>query len=119
MANIIDLSVLVQEPLIFKMPKCEDVFEIPGEISTEFTIKMFKYSQDMEKLKDEIEALDKLKQMVLDILSLDESKEIDMTYIDKNLKDLRYLKLIVSKMMEHIREISQDPNFNSPKLEDK
>lgn len=119
MAKIIDLSVLVQEPLIFKMPKCDDVFEIPGEISTDFTIKMFKYSQDMRSMENDIEALDKLKEMVLDILSLDESKKIDIEYINENLKDIRYLKLIVSKMMEHIRNIAEDPNSNSLKLENK
>lgn len=119
MSNIIDLSVLIQEPIIFKMPKNGDVFEIPGEIDTGFTIKMFKYSKDMQNVTDDLQAVDKLKQMVLDILKLDESKEVGMEYIDKNLKDIRYLKLIVEKTMDHIRNISQDPNLESLKLDKK
>lgn len=113
MSKIIDLSVLHQEPLEIKIPN-GDVFKIPGEISTKFTIRLMKYQQDVQKLKNDEKAFELMQELVVDILNLDKSKEdIDVEYIRENLDDVRYLKLIIEGMMKHMKEISEDPNYNS------
>ncbi len=69
MAKIVDLSVIQQEPLIFKMPPdCETEikeFTVPGEISTQFVFKLYKLYEDMNSRKDidDLERLEIMKQM--------------------------------------------------------
>ena len=113
MSKIIDLNVLVKDPLIFKDVQ-GDTYTIPGEISTRFVIKLSKYAQDIGRLKNEEKALEKMQQIVIDILSLDKSKNIDIALINERFDDIRILKLIIQSMMEHVREIAADPNSNSP-----
>lgn len=117
MAKIIDLSVIQQEPLIFKVPN-GDEFIVPGEVSTGFVMKMNKMYEDMHK--EDIDDMDKLKmmkQIVIEILKLDKNNEItvNMKYIDENLDDIRYLQAIIEAMSKHITEIQSDENLNSPK----
>ena len=112
MGKIIDLSILEKEPLIFKGLDGEK-YTIPGNISTKFTIKLTHYQQQMQKIKKDEEALEKIKELVVDILNLDKSKNVDMEYLDKHFDDIRVLKLIIQKMIEHIQEITADPNSNS------
>ncbi|TCT16405.1 hypothetical protein EDC18_102424 [Natranaerovirga pectinivora] len=109
MSKVIDLGVLVKESLEFVVPN-GDKFVIPGNISTIFTMKLSKYQQEIGELEDNEKAINTMKTMVLDILSLDKNQTVDMNYIDTNLDDLRFLKAIIESMMEHIRDISKDPN---------
>jgi hypothetical protein len=109
MSKIIDLSLLVQEPLIFKDKKGV-VYTIPGEISTSFVTKMSYYQEKISAIKSEVEAFDELQSLAMFILNLDKTKIVDMEYIKENFDDVRVLKLIVTSMMDHIKEISKDPN---------
>ena len=113
MGRIVDLSVLVKDPLVFKDVTGE-TYTIPGEISTKFVIKLSKYAQDIEKLDDEEKALNKMQQIVADILSLDKDKEITVDFVKERFDDIRFLKMIIQSMMEHVKEIASDPNSNSP-----
>lgn len=115
MSKIIDLGVLVKDPLIIKTAKGE-TFTIPGEISTKFVIKLTKYTQDIQALKDESEAIKKSQELVVDILNLDKTKNVDLAYVEENF-DMRMIRAIISGMMEHIAEITKDPNSNSPTAE--
>lgn len=118
MTNIIDLNLLVQEPLIFKGLD-KKTYKIPGEISTKLVIKLSKYAQDVAKLgDDEEQALQKLKEMVMEILNLDSSKNVDIEYMNQYFDDIRVLKAIVQNTMEHIRTIATDPNSNTLKSND-
>lgn len=116
MAKIIDLSVIQQEPLIFKIPN-GDEFTIPGEVSTNFVTKIFKLYNDMNKQNiDDMQMIKIMKEIVVEILKLDKEnrEKVNIKYIDEHLDDVRYLKLIVESMMKHITEIQQNENLNSP-----
>lgn len=114
MAKIIDLSVMVQEPLIFTLPNKEE-FTIPGEVNTDFVLKIYKLQQDLGKALEFEEQLKGLQEIALLILQQDKSKNINLKYVKDNLSDIRYLKIIMEKMMEHINEIQSNENLNSPK----
>lgn len=109
MAKIIDLSVLQQEELIFKLPNGEE-FTIPGEVNTDFVLKMYKQQEELQKADGFEAQLKGLQSIVVTILQLDKSKTINLKYIQENLTDIRYLRVIMEKMMEHINEIQNDPN---------
>jgi len=110
MSKIIDLGILVRDPLIFKDKKGVE-YIIPGEISTAFVMKMSYYQQKMTKIKTDMEAVDELQNLVIFILNLDKTKTVDAEYVKENFDDVRVLKLIVTSMMDHIKEIGQDPNL--------
>lgn len=109
MAKIIDLSVLVQEPLVFTLPNKEE-FTIPGEVNTDFVLRIYKQQEELRNVEGFEEQLKGLQSIVLTILQLDKSKNIDLKYIQDNLTDVRYLRIIMEEMMKHINEIQNDPN---------
>lgn len=109
MAKIIDLSVLVQEPLVFTLPNKEE-FTIPGEVNTDFVLRIYKQQEELRNVEGFEEQLKGLQNIVLTILQLDKSKTINLKYIQENLTDIRYLKIIMEEMMKHINEIQNDPN---------
>lgn len=123
MAKIVDLSVLVKEPIIIKISKDEQ-FEIPGNISTSFTMELMAFyaqvqgmelkinkSKDIDEIVKKSEELIKmLKELVLKILKQDKNKKVDMAYIDKYLDNIDMLRAIIEIAMGHIKEIENDPN---------
>lgn len=109
MAKIIDLSVLVQEPLIFTLTNKEE-FTIPGEVNTDFVLKIYKQQEELGKADGFEAQLKGLQSIVLTILQLDKSKNINLKYIQENLSDIRFLKVIMEEMMKHINEVQNDPN---------
>jgi hypothetical protein len=116
MSKIIDLGLLVKEPLIFKDVEGTK-YTIPGQISTKFVLKFSYYEQESKKIKNADEGIQKLEQMVADILNLDTSKEIDVQYVQDKFDDVRFLKAIVHGFGNHLYSINQDPNFDSPESE--
>lgn len=111
MGQIIDLSVFGGiEPLEFKGLD-GNTYTIPSNMSTHFVIMFSKYQQDISKLKDNNKAFLLMKNMVVDILNLDKTKNVDYAYIDKYFDDVRILKLIIEKTMEHIKGIAANPNL--------
>lgn len=112
MSRIIDLNLLVKDPLIFRDTKGEE-YTIPGEISTKFVLKFSKFAQEVGKVKNEEDSLKKLQEIVVEILNLDKSKNITLEFVKERFDDIRYLQAILDNMAKHIREISEDPNSNS------
>lgn len=113
MSKIVDLGVFVKEPLVFKGTDGQE-YRIPGEISTEFVIRLSHYSQEIQNIKDEVEALEKMKLLVIDILNLDKSKNVTLDYLQQHFDNIQMLKVIISETMKHVQGIAQDPNSNSP-----
>ncbi len=119
MAKIIDLGTMIKEPLIFKMPHCEDEFTIPGEVSTQFVFRMSKMNEDLidpEKTPDDLAKIKTLQRMVIEILKLDKANadKVNMKYINENLDSMTYLRIITEAMTEHIMQINEDENLSSP-----
>lgn len=112
MSKIIDLSVLVHEPLIFKDIKGEE-YKIPGEMDLDFMLKLNAYQEKIKKVKNDEESIQLGRQMMVDILSLDKSKSITMDLIKDRFNDIRYMKIIIEETMKFINEIVKDPNLNS------
>lgn len=109
MAKIIDLSLLVQEALEFTLPN-KETFTIPGEVNTDFVLKIYKQQEELQKADGFEAQLKGLQNIVKTILELDKSKTINLKYVQDNLSDIRYLKIIMEEMMKHINEIQKDPN---------
>ncbi|MEA4926303.1 MAG: hypothetical protein VB084_13455 [Syntrophomonadaceae bacterium] len=110
MSKIIDLSLLHREPLIFRDIK-GDEYVIPGNLDLDFVLKLTAYRQNVEKVKSEEESINLGRQMMIDILSLDKSKEITMNLIKERFNDIRYMKIIIEHTMRFIDEIVKDPNL--------
>lgn len=123
MAKIVDLSVLVKEPTIVKISEGEQ-FEIPGNVSTSFTMELMAYyskvqnvEMDINKAENVDEIVDKseelmgmLKDLALKILQQDKSKDIDMDYIEEHLDNVDMLRGVIEIGMGHIEDIEKDPN---------
>ncbi len=112
MSKIIDLGLLVREPLIFRDTKGEE-YTIPGEIDLGFVMKLTLYKDQIQKIKSEADAIKKMQDLVVDILSLDVSKTITLEFVRERFNDIRYLKAIVENTMAFIQEVANDPNSNS------
>ncbi len=112
MSKIIDLSLLVREPLIFKDIKGEE-YVIPGEIDLDFMLKLNAYQQKIKKVEKEEDSITLGRQMMMDILSLDKSKNITMDLVKERFNDVRHMKIIIEQTMLFINDIVKDPNFNS------
>jgi hypothetical protein len=112
MSKIVDLGLLVREPLIFRDTTGEE-YTIPGEIDLEFIIKFTAYQEQIKKLEIETDAIKKTQEIVVDILSLDKSKTITLEFVRERFNDIRYLKAIIENTMAFIQEIASEKNSNS------
>lgn len=113
MAQIIDLNLFDGEPLVIKGLDGKE-YNIPYTIPTGFTIKLMKHYDDIGKLKSNEKAVHMMKEIVLDILNLDATQDINMEYLNRYFDDLRILKLIIEETIKHIKTISNQKNLNSP-----
>lgn len=113
MGKIVDLGLLVHEPLIFRDLTGEE-YVIPGSVDLEFVLKLTAYQEKIQGIKKESEAIQKAQELVVDILSLDKSKDITLDFVKERFNDVRYIKAIIENMMAFIGEIVADPNSNSP-----
>lgn len=113
MANkFIDLGLLVQEDLIFKDFQGTE-YKIPGLFTTELYIKLNKFYQEIENLDNDEEIFIKMQEIVLEILLLDTTKNIDLAYVKERFNDVRVLRIIIEITMNHLAELTNDPNLNS------
>lgn len=112
MSKIIDLSLLVREPLIFRDATGEE-YIIPGEVDLGFVIKLSAYQEKIKNLKTDFEALAKVQELVVDILSMDKSKTVDINFVKERFSDIRVLKAIIENTIVFVHEIASDPNLNS------
>lgn len=113
MSEIVDLNLMVQEPLKIKGTDGE-TYTIPGGISTDFVVKLMAYHEDVKKLKKQEKILDRMLMLVVDILNLDKSKNVDLEYVKQHFDDLNVLTAIISIIMKHVEKIALDPNSNTP-----
>ncbi|EHQ90167.1 hypothetical protein [Desulfosporosinus youngiae] len=109
MAKIIDLSVLVRDPLIFRDIKGEE-YVIPGEVDLDFMLKINAYQERIKKVTKEEDSINLGRQMMIDILALDKSKDITMDLIKERFNDIRHMKIIIEQTILFIRDIVKDPN---------
>ena len=112
MSKIIDLSLLFREPLIFKDIKGEE-YVIPGEIDLDFMLKLNAYQQKIKMVEKEEDSIHLGRQIMIDILSLDKSKNITLELIKERFNDIPHMKIIIEQTILFINEIAKDPNFNS------
>ncbi len=113
MTNIIDLNLLVQEPLKIKGTDGE-TYTIPGGISTDFVLKLMACHERIKALKKQEEILSEMIQVVVDILNLDKSKNVTLEYVKEHFDNINVLTAIISIIMKHVEKISTDPNSNTP-----
>lgn len=118
MSNIVDLSVLVKEPLKIKGLDGE-IYTIPGLISTNFVINLTHLEQKYKKMNSTEEQVEKIQELVVDILNLDKTKNVTIGHVKEHFNDLRVLTKIIELVMDHIRKVAEDPNSNSPESEEK
>lgn len=82
MSNVLDLSLLVKEPITIKFGE-EESFTIPAEPSLEFVAKIVDYEERAKKSKTNKEQFNLLIELAKLILSQDDSKRIDDEFINK------------------------------------
>ncbi|MDX8367859.1 hypothetical protein [Cytobacillus sp. IB215665] len=110
MSNVVDFSVLYGEPLVFKGLYGED-YKIPYDVPTELTLKLHHHHNEMVKIKDAAKAIEKLHAITLDILKLDESKDVRIEDIKKF--SHQSLLIVIQEFGNHIRKIESNPNSKS------
>jgi hypothetical protein len=108
MSNIIDLSLLTQEPLVLKFSD-EDTFTIPPEPKLEFVLKIQDFQSKVSNTKSDEEKFDFFVKMVVLILGQDNSKTVDSDFVTKNLS-LSQLKKVVEIYTDKITENVNNPN---------
>lgn len=108
MSNIIDLSLLTQEPLVLKFSEAES-FTIPPEPKVEFVLKIQDFQDKVAKAKTSKEQFDLFVKMVVLILGQDSSKKVDSNFITKNLS-LSQMKKVVEIYTEKVMENVNNPN---------
>jgi len=113
--NIIDLSVLKKEDLTVKSLKGTE-FNIPGNFSTEFYLNLYDVYTRVNKVKatDYKASIKLLKEIALEIIKLDTSKEVSMGTINEEFNDFGVLQMLLVETMKHANEITNDPNSKSP-----
>jgi hypothetical protein len=108
MSNIIDLSLLTQEPIILKFSD-DNKFTIPAEPSVELVLKIVDFEEKAMKAKTNKEQFDLFVKMVTLILQQDGSKEVDQEFVYKNVS-LSQMKRIVEVYQNKVLENKKNPN---------
>ena len=113
--NIIDLSVFKKEDLVIKSLTGE-AYRIPGNFSTEFYINLYDAYNKVQKLtkKDFSQAVKAMKDIALEIIKLDKSKNPTIETIEEQFDDMTVLQLLIGEMMKYADEVTNDPNSQSP-----
>lgn len=116
--NIVDLSVFRKEDMKVISLTGEE-YIIPGNVSTEFYIALYDAYQQIIKTQKEDEEnfdlyLNLLKEIDLQILKLDTSKNCTMDTINTQFNDLNVLRALLDATMKHVNEATSDPNSSSP-----
>ena len=113
--NIIDLSVLKKDDLIIKSLEGTE-YKIKGNFSTEFYLELYNAYQKIQKVgKGNFEKqLQLLKETVLSIIKMDNSKSPTIDTINSEFNDFKALEMCLSATMAYANSIVNDPNSNSP-----
>lgn len=115
--NVIDLSLLKRDNFTIKAITGEE-YIIDGNFTTEFYLTLYDAYQKVQNTlkKDDIHAATKLlKEIVLEILKLDETKEITMeTLKQQKFDSFEVLQHVLSATMQQANKVTSDPNSKSP-----
>ena len=114
--NIIDLSLLKKEDFVIKAITGEE-YRIDGNFTTEFYLTLYDAYQKVGKVmkEDTRAATELLKEIVLEILRLDETKEVTMnTLKEQKFDSFEVLQHVLTAAMEQANEVTQNPNSGSP-----
>lgn len=111
--NIIDLSLLKKDDYVIKAITGEE-YHIDGNFSTEFYLTLYDSYQKVENTlkKNDIHAATQLlKEIVLEILKLDETKEVTMdTLKQQKFDSFDVLQYVLSETMKQANKVAQSPN---------
>lgn len=113
--NIIDLSLLQKDNFKIKAMTGEE-YVIDGNFSTDFYLTLYDaYQKVQNKKKDDIhEATQLLKEIVLEILKLDSTKEVTMeTLKQQKFDSFEVLQAVLAGTMEQANKVTSDPNSKS------
>jgi len=117
--NIIDLSVFRKDNLTIKSLTGEE-YIIPGNVPTEFYILIYDYYDKIQKSKKKditkqefSDTMNLLKDVALEIIKLDQTKEVTMDTINKQFNDIHVLELLLGEVMKHVNEVTQSPSSES------
>ncbi|ARK30768.1 hypothetical protein [Halalkalibacter krulwichiae] len=103
MSNIIDLSLLTQEPLILKFAE-DNQFTIPPEPSVHLVNQLLDFEDKALKAKTNKAQFGSFVKMVTLILSQDESKDVTEEFVEKNVsvsQMRRIVQIYQSKVVEN------------------
>lgn len=104
--NIIDLDLLVSEPLQFKIG--EEVFEVPSSPSTQLVLHMVNIENKVKKTKNSEEQIHLLAEMVATLLSQGERKVSTEEVLQKF--SILQMRKIVEVYQQTMMEINSNPN---------
>lgn len=111
--NIVDLSLLKKEDFVIKAITGEE-YHIDGNFTTEFYLSLYDSYQEVQKsLKatDIRSATQLLKEIVLNILKLDGTKEVTMeTLKQQKFDSFDVLQYVLSETMKQANKVAQNPN---------
>jgi hypothetical protein len=107
MAKIIDLDVMVVEPIEFKIGG--EVYVIPGSPSTSFLLKFMDFDQKRIAKKEPKAQIELLAEMTAMLLNQDENHNVDKSFMLDKLSFSQMVK-IVEVFKESMRELENNPN---------
>ncbi|WML44090.1 hypothetical protein [Neobacillus sp. PS3-40] len=107
MAEIIDLDLLVSEPISFKI--AGEIYEIPSSLTTETVINLMNVEQQIKKTKDIEKILGLQDKMVLILFS--QLNDVNENWVSKLSQTQK--SAIVQHYKTRMNEINSNPNSSS------
>jgi hypothetical protein len=104
--KIIDLDVIVNEPLAFKIGN--DTYEVPSSPSTQLVLQMVAIEEKVKKSKNAQEQIELLAEMVATLLSQGERKVTKEEVISKF--SPAQMRRVVEEYQKTMMEINNNPN---------
>jgi hypothetical protein len=104
--KIIDLDVIVNEPLAFKIGN--DTYEVPSSPSTQLVLQMVAIEEKVKKSKNTQEQIELLAEMVATLLSQGERKVTKEEVISKF--SPAQMRRVVEEYQKTMMEINNNPN---------
>jgi hypothetical protein len=104
--KIIDLDVIVNEPLAFKIGN--DTYEVPSSPSTQLVLQMVAIEEKVKKSKNAQEQIELLAEMVATLLSQGERKVTKEEVISKF--SPVQMRRVVEEYQKTMMEINNNPN---------
>jgi hypothetical protein len=104
--KIVDLNVLVNEPIAFKIGN--EIYEVPSSPSTQLVLQMVAIEEKVKESQNAQEQIELLAEMVATLLSQGEKKVTKEEVINKF--SPAQMRKVVEVYQKTMMEISNDPN---------